>query len=96
VLVCPYSEIQSSYSSSFPSLSSSSSHQSQSHDQHGRATAVTMQFPQMSDTGDGMLSPANCCQAQIVIHNCAVNVGDAYILIAEKYGVGIGEYIRRY
>jgi hypothetical protein len=83
-LVSPYSEAQSSYSSSFSS-SSLSSHQLQSHHQQGRAIEVTIQLPQISATGDGRFSHIFCGHTQIAIQTCAVRVGATYILIIDGY-----------
>jgi hypothetical protein len=56
--VFPYSHTRSSYispSSQFQSLLSLIHHPQ---DEHGKETAVTIQFPPISATGDGMFSQA--------------------------------------
>jgi hypothetical protein len=61
-------------------LSSQSSPSSQAphhHDGHGKAIAVTIQFPHTSDTGDGMFNHTFCNHKHIAIQTCAVRVGAA-------------------
>lgn len=46
-------------------------------DSHGSATDVTIQFPAISESGDGRLIPALYGPIQIASPSCAVSVGIA-------------------
>ena len=46
-------------------------------DLHGSATEVTIQFPAISESGDGRLIPARYGPIQIASPSCAVSVGIA-------------------
>ena len=76
-LVDQYSHTRFSYVSSHSQFQSSSHHQLHPHDGHGIATAVTIQLPHMSETGDGNAIHTFCTPAHIAIQSCAVNVGAA-------------------
>jgi hypothetical protein len=88
VFVFQYSDTQFSYTSfshaQFQSFQSSPSPDHQL--QQGRAIAVTIQFPAISATGEGILIQALYGPTQMASHNCAVSVGAAYILIKELKG----------